>query len=98
MYRNRKTISHKQYTNSTGGRSFNSEVTEQLGAFGDELNISLSASRSADRNKSKLNRTSNDSSSNKECLDKPLINGTNTSCVCKKYHFKSKNIADLMTH
>lgn len=81
MYRNRKTISHKQYNNNTGGRSFNSEVTEQLGAFGDELNIFLSASSNVDRNKFKLNRTLKDSSNNKESLDKPQINGTNRSCA-----------------
>lgn len=99
LYRNRKTTSHKQSSNNTGGGSFKSEVTYQLGALRDELNISLSASSSVDRNKFKLNRTLKDSSNNKESLDKPLINGTSrSSCACKEWNVKSENIDDLMTH
>lgn len=97
MYRNRKNISGKQCSNNTRGGSFNSEATEQLGAFGDELNVFLSASSIVDRNK--LNRTLKHSSNNKESLDKPLINGVNrSSCACKECHFKLKNFDDLMTH
>lgn len=97
VYRNRKTVSHKQYSNNTRGGSFNSEATEQLGAFWDELNVFLSESSIVDRNK--LNRTLKHSSNNKESLDKPLINGMNrSSCACKECHFKLENIDDLMTH